>query len=113
MLQEDALESRAQQIGRELFSKVKSSKQKSAGAWWNSKLIDYSLKDEALKIQLFRFVDVLPALKDGKQVARHLNEYFNSPGQQFPGFMSWGAALAGFSPIARLSGLAIRKSVED
>jgi RHH-type proline utilization regulon transcriptional repressor/proline dehydrogenase/delta 1-pyrroline-5-carboxylate dehydrogenase len=53
-------------------------------------------------------------LKDSKQVARHLNEYFNSPGQQFPGFMSWGASLAGFSSIAAgIGAAAIRKSVED
>ena len=107
------LESRIQQFGRQLFAKVKSRKAHAAGAWWNSKLIDYSMKDEALKVQLFRFVDVLPTLKDSKQVARHLNEYFNSPGQQFPGFLSWGASLAGFSPLAALSAAAIRKSVED
>src|SRR5579862_4425672 len=110
----DAVETRIQQLGREVFVKVKARKQKSAGAWWNSKLIEYSLKDEALKVQLFRFTDVLPTLKDSKQVARHLNEYFNSPGQQFPGFMSWGASLAGISSIAAgIGAAAIRKSVED
>ena len=114
MLQDDALEAKIQQLGREIFAKLKAKKQKSAGAWWNSKLIEHSLKDEALKIQLFRFVDVLPTLRDGRQVAQHLNEYFNSPGQQFPAFLSWGASLAGFSSLAASFGaMAIRKSVED
>src|SRR5207253_6113092 len=108
------LEPRIQQLGRELFARVRSKKQKAAGAWWNSKLIEHSMRDEALKVQLFRFTDVLPMLKDSKQVARHLNEYFNSPGQQFPGFMSWGASLAGLSSIAAgIGAMAIRKSVED
>ena len=114
MLQESAIEPRVQQLGHDLFAKVRSRKQKAAGAWWNSKLIEHSLKDEALKVQLFRFTDVLPTLKDSKQVARHLQEYFNSPGQQFPGFMSWGASLAGLSSLtAGIGAAAIRKSVED
>ncbi|HYF50133.1 MAG TPA: L-glutamate gamma-semialdehyde dehydrogenase [Planctomycetota bacterium] len=113
-LTEATLEPRIQQLGRELFTKVRGKKQRSAGAWWNSKLIEQSLKDEALKVQLFRFTDVLPTLKDSKQVARHLNEYFNAPGMQFPSFLSWGASLAGFSSIAASVGaMAIRKSVED
>src|SRR5688500_6672245 len=94
------VEARTQQLGRELFTRIKVKKSKSGG-WWNSKLIDMSMKDEALKIQLFRFVDVLPMLRDSKQVAQHMDEYFNAPGHQFPGFMSWGmslgASLAGLS----------------
>jgi RHH-type transcriptional regulator, proline utilization regulon repressor / proline dehydrogenase / delta 1-pyrroline-5-carboxylate dehydrogenase len=114
MVRDDALEARIQSFGREVFAKVRGKKQKTAGAWWNSKLIEQSLKDEKLKIQLFRFTDVLPSLRDSKQVAQHLNEYFNSPGQQFPGFMSWGASLAGLSSLtASIGAMAIRKSVED
>ena len=110
----NALEARTQQLGKEIFARVHAKKQKAAGAWWNSKLIEYSMKDEALKVQLFRFTDVLPTLKDSSQVARHLNEYFNSPGHKYPAFMSWGASLAGISSIAATVGaMAIRKSVED
>ncbi len=114
MTQPDALEGRIQQFGRDLFAKVKAKQKKTAGAWWNNKLMEHSLKDEKLKLQLFRFVDVLPTLRDSKQVAKHLNEYFNAPGQQFPAFMSWGASLAGFSSLAAgIGAMAIRKSVEE
>ena len=111
------VEARTLQLGRELFTRIKVKKSKSGG-WWNSKLIDMSMKDEALKIQLFRFVDVLPALRDSKQVARHMDEYFNAPGHQFPGIMSWGmslgASLAGLSSLtASLGAGAVRKSVEE
>jgi RHH-type proline utilization regulon transcriptional repressor/proline dehydrogenase/delta 1-pyrroline-5-carboxylate dehydrogenase len=108
------VEGRTQELGRELFAKVKAKKQKALGAWWNSKLIEQSMNNEALKVQLFRFVDVLPTLKDSRQVARHLEEYFNSPGSQFPGFMSWGASLAGLSRLtAGVASMTIRRSVED
>src|SRR2546422_45129 len=38
-------------------------------------LMDFSMRDENFKTQLFRFVDVLPTLTSNAEVARHLNEY--------------------------------------
>src|SRR5947207_1019052 len=38
-------------------------------------LMDWAMKDEAFKVQLFRFVDVLPTLNSSSEVARHLTEY--------------------------------------
>src|SRR3990172_2230937 len=113
MIRTESLENESQRIGRALFSNVKSRKSSTAG-WWNSKLIDYALKDEALKVQLFRFVDVLPSLRSNAQVAEHLKEYFDSPEHKFPAFLSWGASLAAFSSLAAAaSSAAIRKSVEE
>ncbi|MFA6223623.1 MAG: L-glutamate gamma-semialdehyde dehydrogenase [Desulfomonilaceae bacterium] len=43
---------------------------------WSGRLTDWVMKDEALKIQLFRFVDVLPTLKSDPLVVRMLKEYF-------------------------------------
>ena len=34
------------------------------------------MKDKSLKLQLFRFVDVLPVLKTGDQIVAHIKEYF-------------------------------------
>ena len=31
--------------------------------FWSEKLMDWAMRDEALKVQLFRFVDVFPMLK--------------------------------------------------
>ena len=41
-------------------------------------LMDWAMKDEGFKTQLFRFVDVLPTLRSSSEVTRHLNEYFDS-----------------------------------
>src|SRR3954471_1147059 len=38
-------------------------------------LMDWAMKDEQFKVQLFRFVDVLPTLASASEVSRHLNEY--------------------------------------
>ena len=39
------------------------------------RLMDWSMQDERLKVQLFRFVDVLPMLNSSREVARHTQEY--------------------------------------
>jgi RHH-type proline utilization regulon transcriptional repressor/proline dehydrogenase/delta 1-pyrroline-5-carboxylate dehydrogenase len=38
-------------------------------------LMDWSMRDEQFKTQLFRFVDVLPTLTTSSEVGRHLQEY--------------------------------------
>src|SRR5438034_3647861 len=38
-------------------------------------LMDWAMRDEHFKTQLFRFVDVLPTLTSSGEVARHLKEY--------------------------------------
>ena len=41
-------------------------------------------RDDRLKVELFRFVDALPALHSGASVARHLREYLLKPGLPLP-----------------------------
>src|SRR5262245_9224421 len=59
-----AVERTTRDIGVELLNAARSHK---AGllskAFWSDKLMDWSMKDEAFKIQLFRFVDTFPMLK--------------------------------------------------
>ncbi|MEI7687368.1 MAG: proline dehydrogenase family protein, partial [Planctomycetota bacterium] len=44
--------------------------------WWDERLMDWSMRDEAVKLQLFRFIDALPHLRRPEDVSRHLKEYF-------------------------------------
>ena len=41
-------------------------------------LMNWAMKDEKFKIQLFRFIDVLPTLRSSGEVARHLSEYLDN-----------------------------------
>ena len=41
-------------------------------------MMDWAMKDESFKVQLFRFVDVLPALASSREIARHLEEYLDN-----------------------------------
>src|SRR5882672_2946525 len=41
-------------------------------------LMEWSMRDEHFKTQLFRFVDVLPTLTSSSEVSRHLREYLDN-----------------------------------
>src|SRR5215472_6097227 len=43
-------------------------------------LMEWAMRDEHFKTQLFRFVDVLPTLTSASEVSRHLKEYLDTEG---------------------------------
>ena len=56
--------------------------------------MDWAMRDEAVKVQMFRFVDVLPMLADSASVTRHLHEYFEEVRQHLPSAVRLGVAMA-------------------
>jgi RHH-type transcriptional regulator, proline utilization regulon repressor / proline dehydrogenase / delta 1-pyrroline-5-carboxylate dehydrogenase len=62
-------------------------------AWWDERLMEMTMGDEAVKLQLFRFVDVLPQLRSPADVTRHLREYFGAAGDRVPAWMRFGLRL--------------------
>ena len=74
-----SLEEKIHQTGKEIFRKVKLSKSSFFDrSFWSAKLMEIAMKDEKLKTELFRFVDVLPTLKSDEQLSSHIQEYFGS-----------------------------------
>ncbi len=81
--------------------------------WWSQAAINLAMKDPAFKAQLFRFIDVLPSLRDDAQVVRLAEEYFGDMSRHLFG-AQWGLkALASTKLGAALSGKAIRHQVEQ
>ncbi len=81
--------------------------------WWSQAAINLAMKDPAFKAQLFRFIDVLPSLRDDAQVVRLAEEYFGDMSGHLFG-AQWGLkALASTKLGAALSGKAIRHQVEQ
>src|SRR5579862_4322197 len=72
----------------------------------NSALMQWAMKDERFKTQLFRFVDVLPALTTSGDVARHVKEYFQ--GEDVPAALKIGA---GATALTGLFSSTIRNQV--
>ncbi len=65
-------------------------------AGFYQRLMALSMRDERLKVQLFRFVDVLPSLRHSREIIEHLNEYFSDDG--FGPFVGTGVHLARIVP---------------
>jgi len=62
--------------------------------WWDDHIMSWAMQDESVKVQMFRFVDVLPMLKDSASVTRHLHEYFHDVRQHLPMAVRLGLAVA-------------------
>ncbi len=65
--------------GEEIFARMKGRK---PGVFSNitGQLMDWSMRNESLKVQLFRFVDVLPTLHSSREIARHAARIFGRSG---------------------------------
>src|SRR5690349_3408293 len=81
--------------------------------WWSNTLLDWCMKDEAFKVRLFRVIDLLPSLKDDRQVTTLIEEYFHDlPTLATP--LQWGLrALSATNVGARLSGHSLRQQIVE
>ncbi len=85
------LEALTHDYGRAIFARLDSSRPLPFGpAWWDERLMGWTISDEALKVQLFRFVDVLPLLHTPGAIARHLREYIGEAGPHLSPWLRWG-----------------------
>jgi RHH-type transcriptional regulator, proline utilization regulon repressor / proline dehydrogenase / delta 1-pyrroline-5-carboxylate dehydrogenase len=74
------LEPKVQAWGQKIFSLIEAAEPPS---FFTKKglagmLMDWAMRDEHFKTQLFRFVDVLPTLTSANEVSRHLKEYLDT-----------------------------------
>ncbi len=85
------LEALTQSYGREIFARLgRTGAVPFSPSWWDERLMEWSMGDEAVKLQLFRFVDVLPLLRSPESIARHLREYFGEARERLPGWLTFG-----------------------
>jgi RHH-type proline utilization regulon transcriptional repressor/proline dehydrogenase/delta 1-pyrroline-5-carboxylate dehydrogenase len=54
---------------------------------WDDKIMDFAMGNPGLKVQLFRFIDALPALRSKPEIARHLQEYLSAEEVELPGVL--------------------------
>src|SRR5215475_11994576 len=82
-------------------------------AGFYQRLMALSMRDEQLKLQLFRFVDVLPSLRNSKEIIEHLQEYFAEArdSQKVSEFLGAGIRLASIVPW--ISGPILRWNVSE
>ncbi len=80
--------------GREIFARIgHDGPLPLSPGWWDERLMDWTMADEAIKVQLFRFIDVLPLLHSPQAINRHLLEYFQELGPRSPIWLRLGLGL--------------------
>jgi RHH-type proline utilization regulon transcriptional repressor/proline dehydrogenase/delta 1-pyrroline-5-carboxylate dehydrogenase len=90
MLMHGDLETRTQWYGREIFGRAQfASPAPISPAWLDERLMDWSTGNEAVKLQMFRFVDVLPLLQSPASITSHLRQYFSEANHQLPYWLTF------------------------
>ncbi len=88
------LERRTKAIGREMFERVGRGPLPWERAWWDDRMMDLTVGDPEVKVQLFRFIDAMPALRTTEGVRRHFDEYLGEAGDRVPWWMRLAVTLA-------------------
>jgi len=98
--------------GREIFALIDQSQREAAVLRRNDfygRLMDWCMRDESFKTQMFRFVDVLPTLNSADDVVRHLSEYLRDSKATVSGLLR--GALSVGSVLPAVPATVIRKNV--
>ena len=83
-----AYETQTQTIARQLLSATRENRsflaQMRDQMRWDDKLLGWAMSNPGLRVQLFRFIDCLPALHSKPEIARHLQEYLGNETVELP-----------------------------
>ncbi len=105
-----AIDRSTEEIGRWLFGHLKQPSVLDR-RWWDDRIMAWAMADESVKLQAFRFIDVMPMLDDSESILRHLHEYFDDVRQHLPAAARLGIAAARPGTIAgRALAFAARKN---
>jgi RHH-type proline utilization regulon transcriptional repressor/proline dehydrogenase/delta 1-pyrroline-5-carboxylate dehydrogenase len=100
--------------GREIFARVdRSGPVLFTPRWWDERLMEWTMGNSALKVQLFRFIDCLPLLHSPTEINRHLREYFEEAGPRLPPLVRNGVNwLPENGPLGKLVAATAHRSAE-
>ncbi len=108
----EAVERAVQALGAELWAETQGAvpgvfdKQ-----FWAVKLLDWAMQDPDFKVDLFRLVDVLPALRSTDQIQAHLQEYLLKDDRELPKALQAALQLSQGRLTGKLAATALRKGV--
>ena len=108
------IEQMTQEIGRHLLAESNSAQPSILDRrWWDDRIMTWAMQDESVKVQMFRFIDVLPMLSSSDAVTEHLHEYFHDVRQYLPSAVRLGLAVATPGSIAgRALAMAARRNAQ-
>ncbi|MGI0482530.1 L-glutamate gamma-semialdehyde dehydrogenase [Geminocystis sp. CENA526] len=110
-------EKTTQSIARDLIQATRQKgnifKQLKEQMQFDDKLMNWTMSNPGLRVQLFRFIDALPALRSNNEIARHLQQYLTTEEVELPDALK---GILNFtepnSPPAQIASATITKAVE-
>lgn len=108
-------EEEVRELGRVIFLKMGQEKPSLFRKdYWIGRMLEWCMEHPSFKVQMFRLVDVLPALRSSKQVGQHLKEYLIQPGVDLPPMLQWLVTSLASNPVtAPLAAQQTRRNVEE
>ncbi len=107
---ESMLDERIVSRGKEFFASISGEAPSIFNkGWWTGKVMDWAMKNDDFKVQLFRFVDVFPYLSTSESLSRHIREYFAAENNDVPAVLKWGAGKAGIG--GKLTAILMEKTI--
>ncbi|WP_066383307.1 L-glutamate gamma-semialdehyde dehydrogenase [Anabaena sp. CA = ATCC 33047] len=87
-IQTSTYEAKTQEIAKQLLAATKENRSFLASLRdqmrWDDKLLAWAMSNPGLRVQLFRFIDTLPALRSKSEIAAHLQEYLGDESVELP-----------------------------
>ncbi len=110
-----AIAGTTREVGREIFERLPRRRPTILQRqWWDDRIMDWAMRDESVKVQMFRFVDVLPMLTTSTDVVQHLQEYFDEVRSALPSAVRLGMAMARpGSVVGRAVAMAARRNASS
>jgi RHH-type proline utilization regulon transcriptional repressor/proline dehydrogenase/delta 1-pyrroline-5-carboxylate dehydrogenase len=81
--------------------------------YWHGRVLEWVMQDPSFKVDLFRFVDVLPALQNTNTVTQHVREYLLKDDRELPGVVSAALKATSHGLTAGLAARALKKNVTE
>jgi RHH-type proline utilization regulon transcriptional repressor/proline dehydrogenase/delta 1-pyrroline-5-carboxylate dehydrogenase len=81
--------------------------------YWNSQLMQWSMRQPEFKVNLFRLVDVLPKLRSSEAIADHVRQYLTAPANRIHPSLGWLIGLSASRIGTVLTAMAVRVGVQQ
>ncbi len=106
------VEKEIRELGLRLFSSMRGkSPSLFDSRFWQGKLMEVALKDPSFKVDLFRFIDVFPTLRDPQEISSHLAEYLLKKDRRLPRLFGMALKAARFKLTAPLAAKSIQANM--
>lgn len=111
---EQELERKILGFGKEIFEAI-GREQPSAfnKNYWSGRIMEWSMAKPDFKTNMFRLVDVLPALESSRAIAQHVNEYLSEVAGDVHGLVEWGVNVKPDSLRAKVTSLFVKRGVRQ